>query len=368
MVMNEVLRGITFKSAVVYVDDILVYSQTFEQHLDHLQQVFERLRQAGLRIKPSKCKFGAAKVTYLGHDISMQGIEMETINLGKVQRYPRPTNVKTVRGFIGLCNYYRRFVKAFSEIARPLHNLTKQGVAFHWDESCEKAFQHLKKCMTSEPVVLAHPNFDKPFILSTDASDMAIGYVLGQTDDQDREHVISYGGRSLTKDEKKWDTTDKECLAIVEGLRHYEPYVSNQQVTIYTDHWALQWLDQKKQNSKRVSRWAIDIQPFRHKIVYKPGKQNGAADAMSRIPHESSSSSSPIAVDAIDIPGEYRECIIHYATEVHEIFTLESLSSVIASPAYNDQCPIALLQSITTTAPSSMSHLQQADSEFGDII
>ena len=272
---------------MVYVDDILVYSRTFEEHLVHLQQVFQRLHQAGLRLKPSKCHFATSKVTYLGHNITKNGIEMESINLSKVHNYPVPTSVKAVRGFLGLCNYYRRFIKGFANIARPLNRLTQKGVQFHWDNECQNSFEKLKSHMTSEPVVLKYPNYDKPFILSTDASDYAIGYVLGQADAQNKERVIAFAGRALSKAEQKWTTTEKECLAVVEGVRHFKVYLQGKNVQIFTDHKALQWLANNTDTSRRLGRWALELEPYFRCIRHKPGVQNGPADAVSHGSHSS---------------------------------------------------------------------------------
>lgn len=357
MVMNEVLRGITFKHAVVYVDDILVYSASLEDHLSHLQEIFTRLREAGLKLKPSKCNFATQKVTYLGHNITKEGIEMEEANLGKVKNYPKPKNVKQVRAFTGLCNYYRRFVKGFADIARPLHNLTKKGASFIWDEKCETAFQRLKKAMISTPVVLAHPKFDKPFILSTDASDYAIGYVLGQLDEKGREQVIAYGGRSLTKDEIKWHTTEKECLAIIQGINYYKVYLNNGNFKVYTDHKALQWLDKNKDESGRLFRWSLQLQPHHCKIEHKAGKDNGPADALSRMAH----SNNP-EVQSV----EFREPLITQFTYLQNHLNLPLVGSIISPDP--EQSPVQQIQAITSNVPHNVRQLQLNDPEFSDIV
>ena len=283
MVMGEVLRGLTFKNAVIYVDDILVYSRNFIQHLQHLQQIFSRIRKAGLRLKPSKCNFATPKVQYLGHMISKGGIEMEDAKLHNVKTFPTPNNVKQVRSFLGLCNFYRRFVKGFAHIARPLHELTEIGKIFDWNDKCETAFKQMKHLMTSEPVVLSYPQFNKPFILYADASDYAIGYVLGQKDEKGRHQAIAYAGRTLTKDEQKWKITDKECLAVVEGVRHYKVYLQDDKpFEIYTDHKALEYLRKMKATSSRLYRWALELDPLKATIIYRAGCSHGNADALSR--------------------------------------------------------------------------------------
>ena len=255
MVMNHVLRNLTSKFAMVYVDDILVFSPDFSQHLIHLSEIFSRLRRAQLRLKPTKCRLPMPKVNYLGHLISDSGVEMENAKLEKVQNYPKPCNIKSVRAFLGLCNYYRRFVRGFANIAKPLNELMKKDTKFEWNESCENAFQTLKYKLTSEPIVLKFPDYDKQFILYTDASDYAIGYVLGQIGNDNKEHVISYAGRSLTQAERKWPTFEKECLAVVDGIKHFHTYLEgDKKFRVFTDHKGLQYLKDTKQKNHPTPR------------------------------------------------------------------------------------------------------------------
>ncbi len=159
--MSHVLRNITFEYAVIYVDDILVYSGSFAEHLQHLSSIFARLRKAGLRLKPSKCNFLCPKVTYLGHKISCAGVEMEEAKVKAVADFPRPHNTRSVRAFLGLCNYYRRFIKGFCHITKPLNDLLQADATFNWDDNCEEAFQTMKKALTSEPIILSYPDFKR---------------------------------------------------------------------------------------------------------------------------------------------------------------------------------------------------------------
>ncbi len=282
MVMSEVLRGLTLKYALVYVDDILVYSPNFQHHLDQLQEVFNRLRSAGLKLKPQKCKFAAKKVNYLGHDISSSGVEMETAKLQAVESFPVPKSQKQVRSFIGLCNYYRRFVRDFAKIAKPLNNLTKKDTTFKWTEECQEAFITLKKALTSEPIILKYPDWDRPFTLYCDASDYALGYILGQVDEQGRERVIAYAGRSLSEVEQKWHITEKECLAIIQGIKHFKVYLADKEFTILTDHKALEYLKKATDSSGKLHRWAIALQQYKYVIKHRSGSTHSNADALSR--------------------------------------------------------------------------------------
>lgn len=185
-----------WKNVLVYVDDILIFSKTFEEHLTHLEQVFSRLKKANLTLKPSKCRFGVAKVNYLGHVLSKDGVQVDNSKIEIVQNYPAPNNQHEVRQFLGLCNFYRKFVKDYAKITVPINELLHKNYEFKWTDKCQTAFDTLKSALTSAPI-LAYADMSKPFVLSCDASGHAIGYILGQLDDQNREKVISYGGQII---------------------------------------------------------------------------------------------------------------------------------------------------------------------------
>ena len=281
IMMNKVLQGLTWKFLLCYMDDILIYSQTFEEHLVHLDQVFKRLREANLKLKPSKCHFATEKVLYLGHFISSKGIHVNEDKIKAVKDFPRPKTVRKLRGFLGLCSYYKRFVPNFAKIAAPLYQLLKKDVTFSWDTEKDHSFANLKKLLCTAPV-LTHPDFSKEFILTTDASNEGVGYVLSQIGDDGNEHPLSYGGRSLRGGEPKYNTTELECLAIVEGLRANHIYLANKKFKLLTDHSALQWLRSIKPTNGRLHRWAMCISSYQCDIVHKPGATNKVADALSR--------------------------------------------------------------------------------------
>ena len=213
MLMSQVLRGLNWKFVLCYIDDLLVFSKSFEEHLDHLNQVFSRLREANLTLKPEKCQFGVQTVKYLGHILSKEGVSVDTEKTDKVKKFPVPKSQKELKSFLGLCNYYRRFVKGFAKIASPLNALLKgdkkgKFKPGEWTDNCQKAFQNLKQSLISPPI-LGFPDMNKEFVLSTDASGTAIGYILGHVNSDNQEYVIAYGGRSLSKDERKWSVTDQ---------------------------------------------------------------------------------------------------------------------------------------------------------------
>ena len=173
MVMTQVLRGLTWKFALVYVDDIIIFSPDFDTHVQHLTTVFDRLRHAKLKLKPQKCHFAAKEVTYLGHVISKHGVKVDSKKTSVVTTYPVPKDPSEVRAFLGICNYYRRFVQGYANIAAPLNRLLQKDVPFVWNAGCDEAFRKLKQALVSPPI-LGYPNFDREFILATDASGHAI--------------------------------------------------------------------------------------------------------------------------------------------------------------------------------------------------
>lgn len=197
--------------------------------------------------------------------------------------FPVPKTQKQVRSFLGMANYYRRFIHNFAKIAAPLNALLSKDKKMEWTESCQEAFNILKNKLLSAPI-LAYPDPDRSFILTCDASDTSIGYVLGQLDSDNKEYIIAYGGKSLTPDQKKFNTTEKECLAVLSGIEAYRPYLVHSKFTVITDHKALVWLQTAKHTS-RLERWALKLQGYCFQIIHRPGKSNCVADALSRRPY-----------------------------------------------------------------------------------
>ena len=281
--MQEVLRGLNWKFVFCYLDDVIIFSRSFEEHLDHLKQVFDRLREAGLKLQPKKCTFGQTEVKYLGHIVSKDGIATDPAKLQIVKDYPTPTKVSEVRSFLGFVGYYRRYIKDFCKIADPLTNLTRKNIPFHWDAKCIEAFETLKQKLL-EPPILAYPRFDgTEFILQTDACYTGLGYILAQKQD-DKERVISYGGRALHDSERNYTTTELEALAVVEGVKKYAPYLQHTvNFVVVTDHCALKWLFSNKPSGGRLARWALKLQSYNFEVVHIRGRNNTNADALSRL-------------------------------------------------------------------------------------
>ena len=194
--MDSVLAGLHWKSCLVYIDDIVVVGKSIDEHLLNLQQVLERLRQAGLKLQPGKCKFLQTQVTYLGHVMSAQGVSPDPEKTSQIESWPMPQSAQDVQRFLGLANYYRQFIKSFATIAKPLHRLTEKGVIFSWTPECENSFNLLKAQLTSAPT-LTLPDWSRLFILDTDASDTGIGAVLSQLQEDGSECVVAYASRVL---------------------------------------------------------------------------------------------------------------------------------------------------------------------------
>ena len=196
---------------------------------------------AGLKLKWRKCAFLKKEVLYLGHLVSREGISTDPAKVGKVAGWPEPTSTKEVQQFLGFASYYRRFIRGFSQIAKPLHRLTERNCRFKWTPECQCSFEELKYKLTTAPV-LAYPDFSKPFILDTDASDFGIGGVLSQKGNDGEEHVVSYASRSLSKTERRYCVTRRELLAVVVFTQHFRPYLLGREFTLRTDHGSLTWL------------------------------------------------------------------------------------------------------------------------------
>ena len=279
--MSKVLKDLNWKIALVYIDDILIFSKNYDEHLEHLDKVFQNLRAANLKIHPGKCRFAVQEIVYLAHRINSFGIKIDDSKYQAIETYPVPKNVKNVRAFLGVAQFYRRYIKSFATIALPLNKLLRKETKFVWTEECQVAFETLKRALVTAPV-LAFPQFDKPFILAVDASDESIGYVLSQLDSDNREHPVAYGGRALRNEELRWHITDKEGLSLVEAIRQFRPYLANVPFTVYTDNVSVKYLQQIKDCQGRLGRWSLLLQGYNMQIIHKSSLNNANADGLSR--------------------------------------------------------------------------------------
>ena len=280
--MNLTLAGLNYKICLVYLDDIILMSSTVEEHLERLVLILERLRSAGLKLKPSKCKLLQKRISFLGHVVSDQGVETDHEKIRAVAEWPTPKSVADVRSYVGLCSYYRRFVKDFAAIAGPLHALTGKNVRFQWTTACQESFDELKRRLISSPI-LAMPQDEGHYKLDTDASNEAIGAVLSQVQDG-QERVVAYASRLLTAPEKNYCVTRRELLAIVYFIKQFRPYLLGKKFLIRTDHAALRWLRNMPEPIGQQARWLEQLEEYDFEIEHRPGKRHANADAMSRRP------------------------------------------------------------------------------------
>lgn len=270
--------------AIPYLDDIAVYSSTWEDHLKHLEQVLRRIERANLTLKPSKCRFAQDKVQYLGHVVGQGYRKPAQLKVRAVQTFSTPTTKTDVRAFLGLAGYYSRYIPMFSVIAAPLTDALKgkcKKGKIEWTDSCEKAFQLLKEKLSSDPVLFA-PDYTQEFVLQTDSSEAGIGIVLAQFDDQGNEHPVLYLSKKFTKAERSYSTTEKECLAIVFAIKRLQCYLDGQKFTVQTDHNPLVWLRTNASTNQRLMRWALALQSYDFEVKHRPGKSNQNADGLSR--------------------------------------------------------------------------------------
>ena len=278
--MDTVLMGLNFDICLAYLDDIIVYSHDLKSHLERLETLFQRLRESNLKLKPSKCNVLQKCVTFLGYTISETGIGTDPSKIEAVRDWPVPTNLRQCRAFVGLCQYYRRFVPNFSAIAAPLHALTKKGVQFSWSAECNAAFEQLKSALISADV-LALPDDEGQFILDCDASDKAIGAVLSQIQNGE-ERPICYASQLYDKHQQNYNVTRKELLALVTFVRKFRQYLLGRPFLIRTDHAALQWLRKTPEPIGQQARWLEILEEFDFQVAHRPGRQHVNADSLSR--------------------------------------------------------------------------------------
>ena len=264
------------------------FSRMFEEHICRLDEVFSRLCKAGLKLKPSKCDLFQHEVLYLGHIITSDGIKANPEKLVAVKEWATPTNVKHVRSFMGLCSYYRRFIKGFSHIARPLNRLLESGVKFEWTDECEHAFNELKSALTIDNV-MAYPLDDGKFILDTDASDYGMGATLSQMQFNEarkgfEERPISFASKSLTKTQRNAAALLRHSTRTASHRDNRRHYLLRREFVIRSDHSALRWKMSFREPTQQMARWLEILSQFNFKLEHRSGRCHSNADALSRVP------------------------------------------------------------------------------------
>ena len=282
-IMNLLLGELQYEKALIYIDDILIFSQTFEEHLATLRQVLEKLKGANLKLKPGKCSLFQRQVCFLGHVIDEFGIRPDNTKIEAVQDFGRPRNKKNVKSFLGLCSYFRRFVPNFAQIADPLFNLTSDKVKFTWGEKEQASFVQLKNALIMPPV-LSHPDFTKPFILYTDASLIGVAGILCQEHPDGGEVAIAYTSTRLTGAQSRYTITELELWALVFSIKKFRCFLHGAEFTAVVDHCPLRWLCNMRDPSARHFRWLMLLQEFSFQVRHRKGSAHGSVDALSRNP------------------------------------------------------------------------------------
>lgn len=278
--MSIAMSGLAFEKCFIYLDDLIIFGRSLAIHNQNLIDVFERLRKVNLKLNPTKCQFLKKEILYLGHLVSAEGVSPDPEKTKILEKYPVPTNADEVRRFVAFCNYYRKFVPSFATITLPLNRLLKKDEKFVWSSECQNAFDYLKTSLMTPPI-LQYPDFSNSneFILQTDASDMAVGAVLCNTNMK----PVAYASRPLNKAEKNYPVIQKELTAVVWAVKYFRPYLFGRKFTIMTDHKPLIYLFGIKDPSSRLIKYRLILEEYDFKIVYIRGKDNVIADALSRV-------------------------------------------------------------------------------------
>lgn len=274
--MNSTLAPLLRKFVLVFFDDILIYNHSYEEHLDHIKQVLDLLQAHQWKLKLSKCEFAKRSISYLGHVITEFGVATDPDKITAVTTWPTPGSVKDVHSFLGLAGYYRKFVRNFGVIAKPLTKLLRKNTIFHWTSTHEQSFQALKQALVSAPV-LALPNFHRPFSIETDASDSGIGAVLTQDG-----HPLAYISRALGPRSRGLSTYEKEYMAVIMAVQQWRQYLQFDEFSIFTDQQSLVQLTDQRLHTPWQQKLFTKLLDLQYRIVYKPGSTNKAADALSR--------------------------------------------------------------------------------------
>ncbi|QRV96903.1 Retrotransposable element Tf2 protein [Ceratobasidium sp. AG-Ba] len=340
--MNHIFRHLLGATVVVYMDDILIFSEKEEEHAEHVKEVLRILRENNLYAKLAKCEFFVKRVIFLGLVITPEGISMEEEKIKAITKWNAPRKIKEVQAFLGFVNFYRRFIADFSKVARPLHDLTKKETKFEWSQECQEAFEEIKRRVCENPVLI-HPDPDKPFILETDASGVAIGAILSQRGEDGYLHPIAYLSKSYNDAQRNYDTANKELLAIVESLKHWRIYLEGtiQPITVFTDHRNLERWKNAETFNRRHARWHMELASFNFEIHYRPGKMSTKPDALSRR-HDHADIPNPeqIMIAAEKFKGFKANIELDIISMIREsLLEDESLTTLISSTQNKEDLP-----------------------------
>ncbi|KAK3538542.1 hypothetical protein QTP86_006708 [Hemibagrus guttatus] len=283
--INGVFQDLLGEWVIAYIDDILVYSTSMEDHVCHVQEVLSRLQRHHLYVNPEKCKFHRTTVMVLGYVISQQGVERDAVKVQVVTEWPSPTTVQELQHFLGFANFYRHFIRNYSSVASPLTSLLRgKPKRLAWTDQARTAFQQLKDCFTTAPI-LRHPDHDLPFVVEVDASSSRLWAVLSQQHGEpEKLHPCAFYSRKLTAEEANYGVGNRELLSIKAALEEWRHWLEGacHPFQVLTDHRNLEYLRGAKCLNPRQARWALFFTQFQFTVTYRPGSKNGKADALSR--------------------------------------------------------------------------------------
>jgi len=279
--MTMAFSGLEPSQAFLYMDDLIVIGCSENHMIKNLTNVFDLCRKNNLKLHPDKCSFFMHEVTFLGHKCTDRGILPDDKKYEVIDKYPVPTDADSARRFIAFCNYYRRFIKNFSDYSRHITRLCRKNVKFEWTSECQNAFTYLKQSLI-QPTLLQYPDFSKEFCIITDASKQACGAVLTQTYDE-IQLPVAYASRSFTKGESNKNTTEQELAAIHWAINYFRPYIYGKHFVVKTDHRPLIYLFSMRNPTSKLTRMRLDLEEYQFTVEYLKGKDNHVADALSRI-------------------------------------------------------------------------------------
>jgi len=300
--------------AFAYLDDIVIVTPTFEEHMVWLKRVLDKITNAGLTVNPDKCEFCRSQVRYLGFIVQGEGLTVDPEKTRPILEYPAPRNIKQLRRFLGMSSWYRRFIPQFATLSEPLTRLLKKGKRWGWGDEQVRAFEQIREHLMTAPT-LSCPNFEEPFVLQTDASSVGLGAVLTQTIEGE-EKVIAFASRALADPEKRYSVTEQECLAVVWAIQKFRPYLEGYKFTVITDHSSLRWLHNLKNPTGRLARWALELLEYDYEVIHRKGALHHVPDALSRMFEEETNEDTQAAstvnlitaenpVDAINTSDEW---------------------------------------------------------------
>jgi len=351
--MDRVLGSLIHEFVTIYVDDILITSDSIQQHREHIKKVLDRFKEYNVTVNLEKCQFFRKEVSFLGHIISTNGIKMDEEKIKTIQEFKEPENKKQMQSFLGFVNFYRRYVEKFAHITAPLLELVKKDKKWKWETRHKVAFEKVKETFLKE-VIIAFPNFEQPLYINTDASNAAIGGELFQILNETRA-TLGYASRTLKPAETRYTTTELEALALIYCCTKFRQYLIGHKVIIQTDHQALTFIKQCRLTNGRLTRWALALQEFDFEIVHIPGKENIVADTLTRYPRMGESRTEPrVYINKVNL-GKYSKDL---QNKIRTIARLQEMDRRIAKMKEKESEHITTINKTTFVRRSEKNHWQ----------